>query len=332
MNQRPKKFRRIVAAGWLLASLLVAGVALANQQLIVDHVRAWQYEPQAEMAELRQRLQLTPEGELYFNTSHAQLEPAKAFNTHCRQSRETNNPIVGCYTNQRIFVFDIDNPKLAGIKEVTAAHELLHAAHERLSEAERQRLAGELRRVYQKVKTPELEKRMAYYEKTQPGEEANELYAILGTEQRTLSPMLEEHYRKYFKDRSVVVDYHDAYNDVFVRVSSELKRLEASINNLAKTTNQRIQNYNQTVSALKADISAFESKNNARGFRNQAEFDQARAGLVARQTTLDGERSSINAQIAKANTLRKQYNQLVEEYNQLNTSINSSLTPIEALK
>lgn len=316
----------------VIGALLLASAALLNQQRIIDTVRSWQYEPSSEVATLRDKLGLTADGLLHFNASQPELEPATEFNQRCQQYSETNNPIIGCYINQLIFIFDVDNPKLNGIEETTAAHELLHAVYERLDPSEKEALDASLMAAYQKVKTPELEERMEYYEKTEPGEEMNELHSILGTEYADLSNVLEEHYDDYFTDRDRIVAYYEAYNAVFTSATKQLKSLESQINTLVASINARISTYNQRIKQFDADAAAFQRRNNSGGFDNQAEFDAAQGDLVARQAALEAERVSINAAIDRAKALRRQYNQVVSEYNQLSRSINSSLTPIPSLK
>ncbi len=48
------------------------------------------------------------------------------------------NAILGCYnpSSRDIYIYNVTNSELDGVKEVTAAHEMLHAAWERLSESE----------------------------------------------------------------------------------------------------------------------------------------------------------------------------------------------------
>src|SRR5690606_32509048 len=102
----------------------------------------------------------------------------------------------------------VANAQLDGIKEVTAAHELLHAAWDRLSKSEQTRLGALLEEAYTKIGTDELEERMAYYERTQPGERANELHSIIGTEMADVGEELETYYKKYFIDRQQIVAFH----------------------------------------------------------------------------------------------------------------------------
>lgn len=328
-----KSLRRYLGPLFLL--LLAGAIAFASvgyRQPIIDFVRSNQFQPTAEIADIRRDLQLTDLGTLYFNASEPVLKPAEEFNRACKQNRETNNPILGCYVNQRIYIFDVTNQKLQGIEETTAAHELLHAAYERMGASEQERLDSALETAYSRVKTPELEQRMAYYRESEPGQEMNELYAILGTEVEGLGHVLEDNYAAFFKDRRKILNFYKAYSSVFDDVSTRLKQLEMAINNRTASVNAQITSYNAAVSEHKAAVNAFNQRSGRPGgFESQAEFDAARLSLVARQSELDATRRQLLNEITAIEKLRKEYNQLVDEYNELSESINSSLAPTPEL-
>ena len=316
----------------LVFAVAVALGAVVYRQDIIDHVRAAQYQPAAAVKHIRGGLGLTGEGELYFDASQPEIESAGAFNDDCRQEKETNNPILGCYVDQRIYIFDVTNKELEGIEETTAAHELLHAAYERLSPGARRTLNAELEAAYQRVKTPELEQRIDFYKRSEPGQEMNELHSILGTEVDGLGSALEKHYSEFFKDRQKVLSYYHTYSAVFEDATKQLKRLENQINTRTDDINDRIKSYNKAVAALKDDVEVFNRRSQQNGgFSSQAEFDNARAGLLARQNDLDKTREAINDDIKSVERLRTNYNDLVDKYNELSRSINSSLPPTPKL-
>ncbi len=315
-----------------LAIIVAAGVAVVeNRQTIADSYASWSYEPPADVELLRNKLALTNQGELYFNASRPQIDVAATFNDRCKQQEETNNPILGCYVNQRIYVYDIESPKLAGIEETTAAHELLHAAYDRLDANTKEAVNVELKKTYDLVKTPELEERMRYYEQTEPGEEMNELHSILGTEFNRFSQPLEAHYGKYFQNRARIVEFHEAYNGVFLSATSELDSLETQINDSTTEIDSRISAYNAATNALQESIEDFNERSDSGDFNSRPAFEVERNRLQIRQIELDNERQSIEASIASIKSLRDRYNELVEEYNGLNRSINSSIAPAPSL-
>lgn len=316
---------------FLLLLLVGAAAVITQRQVIIDTVRASQYAPTSDEQSLMKDLALTKEGDFLFDASQPQLQAANMFNKSCSQSRETNNPILGCYSRQTIYVYSIDQEKLVGIKQTTAAHELLHAAYERMNANKKKTVDAELQKVYEKQKTPKLEERMAYYQKAEPGEELNELHSILGTENADLGSVLETHYKQYFTDRAKIVGYYQQYSKTFTDIAAKLENLQKTITTQTTEINNRIESYSTSIAALKADQTAFIAKNNRQGFKNVSEFDTAQNALNRRVNTLNAERASIQAAIDEVNTMRTQYNNLATEYNQLNQSLNSTLPPTPKL-
>ncbi len=315
----------------IAAAMLIAFGVVYYRQAIFDTVHAMQYQPSAQMASIRDKLGLTAKGKALFDASQPQIEAATTFNQSCQQREETNSPILGCYISQQIFVYEVTNQKLDGIEETTAAHELLHAAYERLNSTERAKLNTELTSVYQKVKTSELEERMQHYRESEPGQELNELHSILGTEFANLGPKLESHYAQYFKDRKKVLGYFDAYSSVFDSAKNRLKSLQTQINSQTERVNGEIKAYNQDSDQLKKDAATFNRRADSGDFPTSSEFNAARNTIIDRQAKLASMRTAIIKSINEIDAWRTEYNQLAKEYNQLNQSINSSLAPAPKL-
>lgn len=333
-----EKSARASSRGWLasvvvllFAVVLMLG-AFWQRQTITDYVLAAQYEAPVAIAEIRDDLKLTDQGMLLFNASQPKLQVADAFNASCQQQKETNNPILGCYVNQRIYIYDVKNQKLDGIEETTAAHELLHAVYERMSYQERTEIDAEIKKVLGTIMTPELKERLEYYRKAEPGEEYNELHAILGTEFPTLGDALERHYQRYFQSRQTVLAYYSKYNSVFESVTTKLEAQLTTINALTQKTNQRVTSFNKKQQVLDQDIAAFNSRaNSPGGYGTTTEFQSDRSALEARRQALKAERADIEADIARITRLTEERAKLTEEYNALSQSINSSLAPIPSL-
>lgn len=321
---------------FLTIVIIVVAIATAlwlvlNRQWVLDTVRAAQYKPSESVKTIETDLGLTGEGKHLFSASQPKLESSAMFNTSCNQKSETNNPILGCYVGQNIYIFDVTNDKLMGIEQTTAAHELLHAVYERMSPDEKTAIDNELTKAYESHKTDELAKRMQHYQTTEPGEEMNELHSILGTEFDNLGGVLEAHYSKYFSNRARIVAFNRQYNDVFTSISSRLQQLTDQINTSVESINARIKQHNLAVKQLESDQQAFLAKNRRGGFTSVPEFNAAQRELNDRAGTLNDEREQIAADIEASDQLRNEYTTLVTEYNQLNQSINSSLAPKPSL-
>lgn len=324
---RSQRNLSLISLSIILLAIIATGLLIFFRQQVVDNFRAWQFAPSSQVVKIRDSLQLTSLGGLYFDSSHTAIEKADGFNQNCPQS-EPNNPVVGCYSSQMIYIYDVKNSKLDGIEETTAAHELLHAAYERMSDDERSDIDAELQKVYKTLKTKELEARMNYYQKNEPGEENNELHSILGTEFRQLGTTLENHYAKYFTDRSSVLSFYQKYQAVFTRITGRLDSLAVSINKRTLRLNKNITVYNNDQSVLNDDINQFKK----RRFTSQTELDAVYNSLTSRQTVLDGRLRTLKSELAAIERLRKEYNTLRQEYEELSQSINSSLEPASTIK
>ena len=123
-------------------SLVVLGLAVLVfffRQQLFDQYSVWQYRPSAEIARIADAAKLTEKGRFYFFASHPEIDERDAFNNHCTQ-RDEKTAILGCYSAGRIYIFNVTDERLKGIREVTASHEMLHAAYERLSDADKKRI------------------------------------------------------------------------------------------------------------------------------------------------------------------------------------------------
>jgi len=332
MSEQKRRSSLYVSVILLIIVVVATAWAVLNRQYIFDQVRVSQYTPSGEVTSLKDRLALTGRGTFLFEASHPVLQSADEFNNSCQQHQETNSPIIGCYTRNSIYIYDVTANELQGIEETTAAHELLHAVYQRLSPSEKSSIDAELQSAYARVKTPELEKRMKYYEEHEPGHESDELHSILGTEHINLGATLEQHYDDFFTSRAKIIAYHDAYSATFDRITTQMKDLETKINSEVASLNQRISTYNTKMDTLNSDTDAFNQRARVQGaFSSQAEFTAARDALTSRKQVLDAEYASIQTSIASVDSWRTSYNAMVDKYNQLSRSINSSLKPTPSL-
>jgi hypothetical protein len=275
-----------------LALLAVVGTALLNYNVVLDEYAVRTFHPSPALASIENRLGLTPGARAVFYRSQPKLDDKASFNADCETQK--NELELGCYYRGNIYVLQIDNASLAPEMDVVTAHELLHAAWTRLTPAERSRLGAELQRVYAATNDAELRQRMDGYAKSEPGQEDNELHSILATEYTSLSPMLEEHYRKYFTNRAAIVAAHQSYQNVFNTRRQELERELA------------------TIRGLKGQLASVNSQMSS--YRAAGEYDKYNA-LVPRQNRLVDD---INRRI-------EVYRRGVDEYNALSRSLDSQV-------
>lgn len=328
MNRSKSRTFTITAT---VASLVVALLLVLNRQYVVDQINVWQYRPDTHLLKLVERTGMGDHGKFNFYASRPAIEDAAGFNAKCDR-KEQGTAILGCYTGRNIYIYNVTDSKLDGIREVTIAHEMLHAAYDRLGAAERGEVAVLLRAEYSKIKdNKKFAERVNFYERTEPGELDNELHSIIGTEVASISPKLESYYEKYFDSRDKVVQLHATYENVFNDLAARSQVLADQLTNLGAAIEARTSTYNAHVNQLNADINTFNARADSGGFSSQAEFQTARNGLVAQSNQLDAMRASINEQIQQYTALRQELEKIAIQTDALNRSLDSSLAPAPTL-
>lgn len=315
---------------WTIVAFVVSLVTISfavwlflNRQFALDQMTVWGYQPSSSIKELDEKVQFTDKGIFAFYATKPVVASPQEFNDKCPR-QEAGSAILGCYTSDdRIYVFDVTNEQLDGIKEVTAAHEMLHAVWQRMSGSERDKISGLLKETYEKGASEELRERMAYYQRTEPGEFSNELHSIVGTEMASLSPELETYYAQYFKNRQLIVDQHAKYSGVYQALYTRANELVQNMDTLAKGIETRSTAYEANVSQLSADIASFNSRANGGSFSSVAQFNSERAALLNRSTQLERDRASINSDIESYNALYGEYQTIASQIELLNNSIDS---------
>lgn len=303
-----------------------------NQQFVVDQISVWQYKPSAPIAQLVENSGMGDRGKFLFYASQPEIEGTQRFNQVCTR-KEQHTAVLGCYNGSKIFIYDITDQRLNGIKEVTAAHEMLHAVYQRLSDSDRQKVDTLLEAEFTKLENePTYKDRMAFYAKHEPGERDNELHSMIGTEVATISPELEQHFASYFSDRAKVVTLHEKYQAIFIKLEAESKALYAELEQLSQKVDAESNAYNVAVATLNKEIATFNTRATNGSFTTQAQFDKERASLVRRAANLDNERDTIRSLIASYEAKREQYNAIADQSKQLVNSLDSNLAPTPSVK
>jgi hypothetical protein len=245
-------------------------------------------------------------GRKLFYVNRPELQTQDAFNETCRTDEQSI--VLGCFIDHRgIFVYDVKDTRLAGIHEVTSAHEMLHAAHARLNAKERKRIDGLLTNFYASITDQRIKDTIELYRANDPSVVPNELHSILGTEVRDLTPELETYYARYFVNRKQVVTFSEQYESVFTSLKARIVDIEAQL------------------VALKAEIE--QSENSLRTQQATLESEKARLDSLAAQNQYQAYNAAVpgynrkinsyNAEIANYKQILQTYNALVEEHNDL---------------
>ena len=201
--------------------------------------------------------------------------------------------VLGCYVSDKgIFVLRVTDNRLSGVQEVTSAHEMLHAAYERLSDNDKKDVDSMTNKAYQDLKDDRVIKNIEAYRSRDSKVVPNELHSILATEVEKLPSDLEKYYQKYFNNRLRVIEYSKNYEKVFTGIKDNADTIESQI-----ISQKRI-----------IDEQESSIKNQA----NQLESDRRKLD----QLLSANKRDEYNAQAKYYNQNVKGYNQLVAQYKQ----------------
>jgi hypothetical protein len=261
-------------------------------------------------------------GRLIFLASTPKVEKADSFNEDCSVESEGT---LGCFDGHDIYIYRVTDPRLQGTIEVTGAHEMLHAAYQRLSDDERSKVDALVAQAVDALPDddPVFRDMQSYPKEQWP----DEWHSRLGTEFADLPAALEAHYDRYFDHRSKVLALDKKSTALLDQLETQLQALAAEVDALDAEVTKRSDAYDAALAAYDDDVAAFNEKADAGEFGNQAEFDAARAALVTRQKNLETERTALNAQVDHYNDLVDQLTTLDADYADLYQSLDSTDPP-----
>lgn len=285
------------SASWAASFFLVGLTAVIWWQklAIYDFLRLRNYQPSAQVVALATNTTMKDSARHLFYVYHPSIEDSQPFNSHCSGQEKTI--ILGCYVkNHGIYLYKVTDTRLNGILEVTAAHEDLHAAYDRLSSRERTRIDSLLNETYANITDKRIRETIENYKKN-GADINNELHSILGTEVRNLPQELEAYYGRYFTNRNKIVDYSEQYEAAFT------------------TRQQRLADIEGQLGQLKIQIDGLESELQAEA--NALARDRHSVNNQAEANAFNARVDSYNEGVQQLNSLIRQYNVLVEEYKSL---------------
>ncbi len=326
--QSKKNFRILPIFTFCLIMVVAIIFITAFRQRIIDQVTVWEYKPSLQATSLIERSGMNSNGMFYFDASQPSLynqSTATAFNKVCN-NEEMSTAILGCYTGNQIYIYQVTDPQLAGISVVTAAHETLHAIYARMGATEKVKVDQMLEAEYAVLsKNSYYSSLMAFYSTYEPGQRDNELHSIIGTEVANLNPALEQYYDQYFSNRQDVVNSYNQYNNVFKSLQDQANAISKQIDSLMATITSLSSQYNSDANVLKDDISSFNIRAQNGDFVSQADFNEERDVLTGRALALDVRRATIESDYTTYQNLVSQYNSYATQSQKLYNTINSTL-------
>ena len=328
MNRRANYVVFVIAMVVMVAIIAGLSLAIANREWIYDYFRGASYEPAGEMARIREDLQLTDRGRFVFNAAQPVLSGRDSFNSTCRSAVDTEVAVLGCYTGGNIYIYNIDSAELKGIRELTTAHELLHAVWARMSDEEKSNLRSVLEQVYSNNDDILKEELDTYTE----AERLEELYVRAGTEIADLPDALEKHYADVFSNQDLIVGYYNSYITVFKEIEAEMDALKQEMDGISAQVELKKAEYEYRINQLNSEIDSFNECANTLGcFATESDFYARRGILLAEQDSVDAIYDEINVLIDEYNEKVREYNADVTRGEQLNQMINSN-AKVEEIK
>lgn len=321
-----KTNRRGELVAILITTLVMLGIyAVMSSRFVQDTLKGWGFAESTVVGEIRADLELTETGERIFLATQPAVEQAEAFNEHCDSHRQEVS-LLGCYTNDRIYIYEIQKELLEDSNKVTAAHELLHAVWMRMGWSERKAVEALLRQV-QDERPEWVEEELSLYGEN---ERMEELYARVGTKLRDLPEELEEHYRKYFANRAKIVAFYENYQAPFNRLKEANEGLRVEVMELSRRIGTEKAKYEVDLAALEGVVERFNECAETEGcFRSQEEFTEKRENIERERERLDAWREEINAEVDRNNELIAEYDENQRILGELNDALNSNVEKIE---
>lgn len=305
-----------------LVVLVSASAWLAlNHDLAGDWLATRGYHAPSDIQQMADDTSMTPYAKRLFYVNKPQVEDRDAFNKECSNDSDQVS-VLGCYTGNRqgIFIYNVTDSRLEGIQQVTAAHEMLHQAYDRLSDAERAKVDKMLEDYAKTVTDPELLSKMDAYKKSEPHQLVNEYHSIFGTEVARLPAPLEDYYKQYFTDRAKVTALHDKYQAVFTERTNQIATYDKQLDTLKK----QIESDKASIASQEADLKSRRSQLDALlAANNVSDYNAAVPGFNADVSRYKATVSSTNAHIDEYNKIIDARNSIAVEEQQLQQALDS---------
>ncbi len=308
----PRKFASFVG---LLSVIAVCVFLILNFQTVDDWIKLRDYNPPEQVEKLAQEDTMTAEARHIFYVNHPDLiDTTQRFQQECPTYEQTI--VIGCYHSQQrgIFLFNVADPRLNGLIEVTSAHEMLHGAYERLSRSEKSQLGSWLTDYFNNdLHDKRIIDTINAYKKTEPDSVVDEMHSVFGTEIKKLPSQLENYYKHYFTNRKVVTAFAESYEKEFTSRQNKIHGLEQRLETLKQQISSEEDSLNSTRAQIESDR---QSLDNLRASGQTAAYNAAVSGF-------NNEVSDYNSGVEKLRNDISYFNQLVQQHNQLGVELRS---------
>jgi DNA repair exonuclease SbcCD ATPase subunit len=322
---------------WFVGLFCIPLFLIANQNLLEEWLDFAPTPTSPEIKRLAEQSLMTPAAQRLFYRQHPTIESKAMFLEQCKVPDQSI--MLGCFVRRgragKIVVQQITDPRLKGTMEVTAAHEMLHAAYERLSPDEREDLGKRLTKAATHVQDARLKSVLDDYQAKDTALYYNELHSHLGTELGNFGDAtLEKHYQRYFSDRHRLVALAQRSGSVLkqlddqaVQLKPKIEQLEAELQQLEtqikrsevglKASHQNLAELETALSATQASAEAAFRTESIQAYQLAGQFEQQKAQFN-QQVGQHNDRAEIQQnRITSFNAKVKDYKRLISEYNKV---------------
>lgn len=302
-----RSFRRVLFGTVVVAALLAGVVAFVEQQQIHDWWRLRGYTPPAVVQALARDTTMNDTARTILYVTHPKIESKTAFKDSCPNSDE-KTIVLGCYrrAQQSIYVLGVSDERLRGVEQVTTAHEMLHAAYDRLSASNKKYVDGLLQDFYSHdLHDQRILGTIESYKKSEPNDVVNEMHSIFGTEVADLPAPLEKYYTRYFTNRRKIAQYAASYQQAFTSRKAAVEKYDAQLASLKRQITANEASLDTQFRQLATAQAQLET------YRNARNYDAYNAGVASYNAHVN----AYNARAEETRNLIAQYNQIVKARN-----------------
>ncbi|SIS02510.1 hypothetical protein [Microbacterium sp. RURRCA19A] len=234
-----RRRRTLVVSGVVTVVLLVSTVAVFGSgadRALVAQVGEWMG-PRALAADISavaDHAFLTGEGRELLTLVGATSARGRELQRSCGVTDTADDhAVAGCYGLAGILVFVPTDPRVADAAVTTLAHELLHAAFDRLGSGEVWHVRDLLHDAIDRVDADDPVRQQIDWSVGDHEENRDtELFAYLGSQvwpEGGFAPELEAVYARYFTDRAALVEVHDRVTAAVDGLISDYERADAEL-------------------------------------------------------------------------------------------------------
>ena len=140
-----------------------------------------------------------------------------------------------------IYISTVNEPSLHGVEVYSIAHEMLHTAYAKLSPTEKTEIDKSLNDLYPKIMSSNdtiTKRALEPYKDKTDDDLTNELHSIVLLYNGDIGSVLENHYKKFFKDRGALGNVYKKSEQIILSLENQLDLYDASLKSFEKSLSE----------------------------------------------------------------------------------------------